>query len=117
MSEGNGASTCKAGGRVGWLGQTETKLKGFASPTVPGDAQVSGITGCLGSQHHGPVLEVGCGMYCGIELLDWEALAVVRVTSTPPTRWALVSKRADWARITEGGVGTAGSTGSACVGG
>lgn len=69
MSEGNGASTCKAGGRVGWLGQTETKLKGFGSPTVSSDAQVSGITGCLGSQHHGPVLEVGCWMYCGIELL------------------------------------------------
>lgn len=56
-------------------------------------------------------------MYCGIELLDWEALAVVRVTSTPPTRWALVYYGADWARMTEGGVGTAGSTGSAGVGG
>lgn len=56
-------------------------------------------------------------MYCGIELLDWEVLAVVRVTSTPPTRWALVCLGADWARMTEGGVGTTGSTGSAGVGG
>lgn len=61
MSERNGASTCKAGGRAGWLGQTETKLKGFASPTVSGDVQVSGITGCLGSQHGGPGMEVGAG--------------------------------------------------------
>lgn len=32
MSEGNGASTCKAGGRVGWLGQTETKLRALRVP-------------------------------------------------------------------------------------
>ena len=61
MSEGNGALAYKAGGWVACLEQTETKLKGFASPTVSGDAQVSGITGCLGSQHHGPGLEVDAG--------------------------------------------------------
>lgn len=61
MSEGNGTSICKAGGRVGKLEQTETKLKGFGSPTISGDALGSGITGCLGSQHDGPGLEVGVG--------------------------------------------------------
>lgn len=90
MSEGNGASAGDAGGSVGWLEQTETKLKGFPSPTLSGDAQVSGITGCLGSQHSQTGSISGCWMYCGIELLNWEALAVVRVTPTPPTRWALV---------------------------
>lgn len=46
---------------MGSLEQTETKLKGFASPTVSNEAQVSGITGWLGSQHHEPGLEVGAG--------------------------------------------------------
>lgn len=107
MSERNGATAGDSRGCVGWLQQTETKLKGFPSPTVSGDAQVSGITGCLGSQHSRARAGSGCWMYCGIELLNWEALAVVRVTSTPPTRWALsrptkliglVSPREVWVR-------------------
>lgn len=50
-------------------------------------------------------------MYCGIELADWESLAVVRVTPTPPAEWALISYGGDWARVTEGGVDTGGSNG------
>lgn len=92
---GNGAARSDAWGEevVGWLAQTETKLKGFPSPTVSGDAQVSAITGCLGSQPSRTRPGSGCWMYRGIELLNWEAHAVVRVTSTPPTRWAAVRPR------------------------